>query len=58
MFDKEIWKLFKLKRDDFNKADREIERILTKIYLKGKADGRKERNKELQSIFEKELKKG
>lgn len=57
MFDKETWKLFKLKRDDFNKADRKIEKILTKIYLKGKAEGRKEKGKELLSHLERVIKK-
>jgi hypothetical protein len=48
MFNKQIWKLFKMNRDDFNKADKQIEKILLEVYNKGKKDGKKEQIKSTQ----------
>lgn len=51
MFKKQIWKLFKLNRNDFNKADRQIEKILLEVYEKGKKEGRKEENTKIKIIL-------
>ncbi len=37
-----ISKLFHLNRNDYNKAEKEIEKILLTVYNKGKQDGKKE----------------
>lgn len=51
MFKKQIWKLFKLNRNDFNKANRQIEKILLEVYEKGKKEGRKEENTKIKIIL-------
>ena len=55
-FEKEIWKLFKLNRDDFNKADIQIEKILMDVYEKGKKSGKKEQIKSTQIFLKSALK--
>ncbi|MDD5648800.1 MAG: hypothetical protein PHF86_00015 [Candidatus Nanoarchaeia archaeon] len=47
-FEKQIWKLFKLNKNDFNKYDKQIEKILFEVYEQGKKDGKKEQIKLIQ----------
>ncbi|MFA5152082.1 MAG: hypothetical protein WC554_05960 [Clostridia bacterium] len=56
-FKKQIWELFKLNRNDFNKADLKIERILREVYERGKKDGKKENLKLMQIFFRCNLKR-
>lgn len=46
-FDSEIWSLFKIKRTNFNSFDSKVEKILNKIYEKGRHDGQKEFKKKV-----------
>ena len=46
--EKQIWKLFKLNRDEVNKAERQIEAILLNVYGVGKKDGAKEENNRIK----------
>ena len=41
-YEKQIWELFKLNRDDLNKADKKIEKILIGVFNEGKKVGKKE----------------
>lgn len=47
-FGKQIWKLFKLNKNDFNKYDKQIEKVLFEVYEQGKKDGKKEQIKLIQ----------
>jgi len=49
--DKEIWQLFKLNRNDFNKFDEKAEKILYSIYEKGRKQGRNEEAKRIISLI-------
>jgi len=51
MFEKQIWKLFKMNMSDFNKADRQIEKILLEVYEKGKKEGKKEQNIKINTML-------
>ena len=51
MFEKQIWKLFKMNMSDFNKADRQIEKILLEVYEKGKKEGKKEQNIKINTLL-------
>jgi predicted patatin/cPLA2 family phospholipase len=55
MFEKLIWKLFKMNRNDFNKADKKIEKILLEVYEKGKKDGKKEMSKLMSILVKKTI---
>jgi len=50
-FEKIIWKLFKINRNDFNRFDKETEALLREVYEKGKLYGQKEERKRLRSIL-------
>lgn len=50
-FEKLIWKLFKINRNEFNHFDKQVESLLRKVYYKGKLDGQKEERKRLRSIL-------
>lgn len=50
-FDKTIWKLFKMNRDDFNYFDKQVEVLLREVYEKGKLEGKKEERKRLKTIL-------
>ena len=50
-FEKLIWKLFKINRNEFNRFDRQVEAILREVYEKGKLEGQKEERKRLRSIL-------
>lgn len=50
-FDKLIWKLFKINRNEFNRFDRQVETLLRDVYEKGKLDGQKEERKRLRSVL-------
>lgn len=50
-FEKIIWKLFKINRNEFNRFDRQVEALLREVYEKGKLDGQKEERKRLRSIL-------
>ncbi len=48
-FTKEIWYLFKLNRNEYNTAERKIDKLLIEVYNKGIKAGRKEQaNKTIQ----------
>jgi len=50
-FEKIIWKLFKINRNEFNRFDRQVETLLREVYEKGKLEGKKEERKRLRSIL-------
>jgi hypothetical protein len=50
-FTKIIWKIFKMNRNDFNKADRDIEKILIDVYNKGRIAGIKEEKQHIRSML-------
>ena len=50
-FDKQISYLFHLNRDDYNRADRKIEKVLREVFERGRKIGKKEERKAIiQSI--------
>jgi len=51
MFKKEIWKLFKINRSDFNRFDKQVDNLLLEVYEKGKLKGRKLEHKRLSSVI-------
>jgi hypothetical protein len=57
MFEKQIWKLFKMNMSDFNKADRQIEKILLEVYEKGKKEGKREQNIKINTMLRSALAK-
>lgn len=50
-FEKLIWKLFKINRNEFNRFDRQVEALLREVYEKGKLEGKKEERKRSRSIL-------
>lgn len=46
-FEKYIWYLFRLNRDDFNRFDRKTEKVLREIFNQGKKFGEKETKKSI-----------
>lgn len=50
-FQKLIWKLFKINRNEFNSFDKKVESLLSAVYEKGKLDGKKEEQKRLRSFI-------
>ena len=50
-YEKIIWKLFKINRNEFNRFDRQVEPLLREIYEKGKLEGQKEERKRLRSVL-------
>lgn len=50
-FEKLIWKIFKMNMSDFNRADRNIEKILVDVYNKGKEAGKKEEQKRVKALL-------
>jgi len=50
-FEKLIWKLFKINRNEFNLFDRQVETILREVYEKGKLEGQKEERKRLRAVL-------
>ena len=50
-FEKLIWKLFKINRNEFNRFDRQVETLLREVYEKGKLEGKKEERKRLRFIL-------
>jgi hypothetical protein len=50
-FEKQIWKLFKMNRDNFNKADIQIGKILIEVYAEGKKQGANEERKRLKGLL-------
>ena len=50
-YEKIIWKLFKINRNEFNRFDRQVETLLREVYEKGKLDGQKEERKRLRSFL-------
>lgn len=50
-FEKLIWKLFKINRNEFNRFDRQVETLLREVYEKGKLEGKREERKRLRSIL-------
>ena len=51
MFKKQIWTLFKMNMNDFNRAELKIEKILLEVYEKGKKEGRKEQNIKINKLL-------
>ena len=54
-YEKPIWELFKMNRDDFNKADKKIEKILRGVFEQGRKSGKKETIQSLK-VYTKYLK--
>jgi len=52
-FDKEIWKLFKVNRDDFNRCSVKIEKVLSSVFEQGRKQGKSEQRKEIISDIKK-----
>jgi hypothetical protein len=50
-YEKIIWKLFKINRNEFNRFDRQVETFLREVYEKGKLEGQKEERKRLRSVI-------
>jgi hypothetical protein len=50
-FKKEIWYLFKLNRDEFNRFDRKALKVLMDVFQKGKKAGQKEEQKMMKIIL-------
>lgn len=50
-FDKQISYLFHLNRNDYNRADRKIEKVLMQIFEQGKKAGQKEEQKIMKIIL-------
>ena len=50
-FEKLIWKLFKINRNEFNRFDRQVETLLREVYEKGKLQGQKEERNRLQTFL-------
>lgn len=50
---KQISYLFRLNRDDFNRADRKIEKVLREVFEKGRKAGIKENKKSIMSMVKK-----
>jgi hypothetical protein len=50
-YEKIIWKLFKINRNEFNRYDRQVETLLREVYEKGKLEGQKEERKRLRSVL-------
>ena len=50
-YEKIIWKLFKINRNEFNRFDRQVEALLREVYKKGKLEGKKEERKRLRSVL-------
>jgi len=50
-YEKIIWKLFKINRNEFNRFDRQVETLLREVYEKGKLEGKKEERKRLRSVL-------
>jgi hypothetical protein len=50
-YEKIIWKLFKINRNEFNRFDRQVETLLREVYEKGKLEGQKEERKRLRSVL-------
>lgn len=50
-FDKQIWYLFKLNRNDFNRTERKIKKVLNDIFEQGKKAGKKEERKLIKTII-------
>ena len=50
-FEKQIRYLLHLNRDDFNRADRKIEKVLLQVFERGKKVGKKEQKKQTMSFI-------
>lgn len=47
-FDKQIFKLFKMNRNEFNCFDRKCEKVLMDVFELGKKAGKKEMRKQIE----------
>jgi hypothetical protein len=56
IFEKQIFQLFKMNRSEFNRFDRNCERVLMHVFEMGKKEGKKEMKKSLEIVLKNEIK--